>query len=70
MAFKSVYEETAAKKTTILPLRSLAGHKRVGEIRPALTLAQGALAPRNKGPTFSLESALTPGVEYSQGARG
>jgi len=69
MAFKSVYEETAAMKTT-LPLRSLAGHKRVGEIRPALILAQGALAPRNKGPTFSLESALTPDVKYSRGARG
>jgi len=64
MAFKSVHEETAAKKTRTLPLRSLAGHKRVGEIRPALTLAQGALAPRNKGPTFSLENALIPGIKH------
>lgn len=64
MAFKSVHEETAAKKTTFLPLRGLAGHKRVGEIRPALTLAQGALAPLNKGPKFSLENALTQGTKY------
>jgi hypothetical protein len=72
MAFKSVHEEMAAKNPTTLPLRRQAGHKNVGETRPTLTLAQGALAPsrppfpasRNKGLTFSLENALTPGFKY------
>jgi len=72
MAFKSVHEETLAKNPTTLPLRRRAGHKRVGETRPALTLAQGALAPsrspspvsRIKGLTFSLENALTQGFKH------
>ena len=72
MAFKSVQEERAAKNPNTLPIRPHAGHKRVGETRPALTLAQGALAhsrsplpaSRNKGLTFSLENALTQGLKH------
>jgi len=72
VAFKSVHEEMAAKNRNTLPLRRRAGHKRIGETRPALTLAQGALAPsrsplpasRIKGLTFNLENALTQGIQH------
>ncbi|KIM48125.1 hypothetical protein M413DRAFT_439842 [Hebeloma cylindrosporum] len=72
MAFKSVHEEETASKnnTARLPLRGLAGHKRVGEIRPALTLAQGALAPRTRGRIFSLERALTKSTKSPEGMHG
>ncbi|KDR85077.1 hypothetical protein GALMADRAFT_233685 [Galerina marginata CBS 339.88] len=71
MAFKSVHEDLQANDPrTRLPRRH-AGHKRIGETRPAIVIAQGALAagtpqqaPRRKGPVYSLENALTEGFKY------
>lgn len=75
MAFRSLHEEMKDEsknesKKIRLPRRH-AGHKRIGEERPALVVAQGALAPGTspraqglKKPVFSMENALTEGFKY------
>lgn len=71
LAYKSMHEEKTTRQplATIRPPRRLAGHKRVGETRPALVIAQGALAPApapaksKRRAVFSMENALTDGFK-------
>jgi large subunit ribosomal protein L17 len=69
MAFRSIHEEMKSKNPATPAARPNAGHKRPGDIRPALVVAQGKLARR----TFSsnrknlamvtMENALTEGTK-------
>ena len=67
MAFKSVHEDLKEQDPFTPPPRRPAGHKRIGEDRPALVIAQGAFGagatPAKKRVIYSMENALTEGFK-------
>jgi len=70
LTYQTLHDEKKAKDFSAPPPRRLAGQKLLGEIRPALSIAKGALAhdvkpptPRKKFPAFSMENALTRSFE-------
>lgn len=73
MAFKSIHEEMLEKNSTTRAPRQNAGHKRPGETRPALLIAQGKLGQRSvtpnrhgrKFPVITMENALTENVKHA-----
>ncbi|KAF8912742.1 ribosomal protein L17 [Gymnopilus junonius] len=69
MAFKSVHEDLKEQDRYTRPSRRPAGHKRLGEERPALVVAQGAFGRGAPPPTkrryvYNMENALTEGFKY------
>jgi hypothetical protein len=62
MVSRSTHEEAMSKNSDVPKPRVFAGHKEVGETRPALVIARGALttSPRHrKQRVYGLESALS-----------
>lgn len=66
---KAAFEDLKEEKPNTPRPRRFAGHKRIGEHRPALEIARGALVPdtqRSKKRNriiYSTENALTHGVK-------
>ncbi|PPQ88653.1 hypothetical protein CVT25_010229 [Psilocybe cyanescens] len=70
LAYKSVHDDLKEQNSLTPAPRRRAGYKRIGEERPALVVARGALAQgvtpsrRKKAPVYSMENALTEGFKY------
>ena len=62
MVTRSMHEEVKPNDLGVPKPRVFAGHKEVGETKPALVIARGALAtsqPHRKERVYGLESALS-----------
>jgi hypothetical protein len=62
MVSRSKHDEAKSKNPDVPKPRVLAGHKEIGETRPALVIARGALTqnqPHPKRRVYGLESALS-----------
>ncbi|KAH9486856.1 50S ribosomal protein L17 [Psilocybe cubensis] len=70
LAYKSVHEDLKEHNRFAPPPRRRAGDRRIGEERPALVVARGALAPgfktRTKSPVYTMENALTEGFKQER----
>lgn len=65
MVSRSTHEEARSKDSDVPKPRVFAGQKEVGETRPALVIARGALAGRPivKQRVYGLESALSESLK-------
>jgi hypothetical protein len=62
MVSRSTYEEAKSNNLGAPKRRVFAGHKQVGDTKPALVIARGALTasqPHRKEEVYGLESALS-----------
>ncbi|KAF9569651.1 mitochondrial ribosomal protein L17 [Agrocybe pediades] len=72
LASRALHEGSKHESPSARLPRRHAGHKRIGEERPAIVVAQGSLAPGtpprapgSKKPTFNMENALTEGFKHA-----